>query len=492
MGHSSNTVDQPLFFGTQQSTVRSLPSGRNSNNNNNNNNNNKTMASDDKSTGKGKVERITNYQKQALFNFFTNNNFGINTILPKQGGNKELDDLLTRLEITDRSKARRQLLNWKAEKKEYKGVVIPIDNSKMKDELEIHIGMDKSEFVKSVLRNMMDKEEDAIVSMYCQQEKGKALIKDLLEDRCSSVITGLVSVLDEYSKLCISCFPQIAKMVDEASFRFHQERTRAVSEQWFAPFYRSVLNNIDSFCESVKKFNAGDWKTAFTMIELALHYKWAASSGEHDLPPIRVTPANGEPFSLVHKLSLPILAYCGGWIIAGLKTITNVNEDHKKFCLLFADAVSIAPANDEPRDLYSMIRRREQKDLNRPCIRLIEYLCYVEATFIQNFTVQMMIAYSGENLLASIQQGIKSAPHLRNKFFTLFAEGQIEAGEADKELVMDFVLNKFKNMRGKYLCKAIKTQKGENKMESAATRTFVAAQSTATLKQEVSNDDADK
>ena len=149
--------------------------------------------------------------------------------------------------------------------------MILIDNSKMKDELEIHIGMDKSEFVKSTLRSMLDEEEDGTVSLYCRlQEKGKALINDLLEGRCASAITGLVSILDEYTKLCISCFPQIAKMVDDASFRFHQKRITAVREQWFAPFYRSVLNNLDSFCETVQKFNEGDWKTAFTMIERAL------------------------------------------------------------------------------------------------------------------------------------------------------------------------------------------------------------------------------
>ena len=150
-------------------------------------------------------------------------------------------------------------------------MVILIDNSKIKDELEIHIGMDKSEFVKSALRSMLDEEEDGTVSLYCRlQEKGKALINDLLEGRCAFAITGLVSILDEYTKLCISCFPQIAKMVDDASFRFHQKRITAVREQWFAPFYRSVLNNLDSFCETVQKFNEGDWKTAFTMIERAL------------------------------------------------------------------------------------------------------------------------------------------------------------------------------------------------------------------------------
>ena len=216
-----------------------------------------TMADD--TTGKVSNQRITREQKDRLWAFFEKQKYPPNEPFPKQGADHELDQLMVDIQIPKgkRNKASQQFLNWKEFKYNHKGKVIPLEDYDLEETMRIHMTVDTNDFIVSVLNDMLNEDENATLTMYASEtDHGKKLLTDLLErPACSPLVDFFASIVDKYTSLCVACFPNVAKMADDAEFDFAKQRHTLIPNEWFEEFYDIVLNNLTSFCDKVKKLN---------------------------------------------------------------------------------------------------------------------------------------------------------------------------------------------------------------------------------------------
>jgi hypothetical protein len=389
--------------------------------------------------------------------------------------------------LKNRIKVARQLLNYKKETYEFSGKVIPLEDYDVKELIEVHMTMDSKDFLVSVLKDMLKCEDGEVASIIFYTKAtnyGKMFVQDLLtRPRCSACIANLALLPEKYATLCAEEFPKVAKMCDDAEFKFAYRRHKLTSGEWFKEFHFLALTS--SFSNEVQRFRLMDWRKAFMAVEMAVYYRWTLMSCEHEQPDI-IIPAEVS----VHPDSQAVLAYTAGWIISRLIDPANIKASKIVYYATFAESISISQEEAELQNIpTALIKMRERKHLRRPSAAFYSFISHVETVFMENMNFDMMVAYSSGNILEEIKLAILQNPVLRSIFFDLFPA---EAGFTDdiKEEIMKYAMQKFKRMRGKWFSKAMDGQIGKtyDKVAKAATRDGVAAKGlaskTAALKRE--------
>ena len=105
----------------------------------------------------------------------------------------------------------------------------------------------------------------------------------------------------------------------------------------------------------------------------------------------------------------------------------------------------------------SIIEHCQLNNLFCPNQRFFHFIQIIEANYVSNFTLEMMIAFDDGSLIDEINNTLKGDSCLFGQFKLLFDD--IE--EYDDEIVntiYDFIVLQFKRMRGKCLnCKTMKS-----------------------------------
>jgi hypothetical protein len=138
---------------------------------------------------------------------------------------------------------------------------------------------------------------------------------------------------------------------------------------------------------------------------------------------------------------------------------------------------SLSKTGAEAQDLpTSVIDRKEIKHLNRPSKSFYEFTAHIETIFVENPTIDMMMACSAGNLLESIQENVVGNELMRTKFFEL-SGGDDDFGENILIELMERVSTKFKHVRGRWFAKLMNGQVGGTcaAVDEASTRGGAAA-----------------
>ncbi len=199
--------------------------------------------------------------------------------------------------------------------------------------MRVHMAIDNKDFIVAVLNDMLNEDENATLTMYASEsDHGKKFLTDLLErPACSAVVDFFASIVDKYTSLCVACFPNVAKMADDAEFAFAMQWHALTPNEWLKEFYAIALNNLTSFCDEVQSFKLLDWKEALVGVELAVYWRWTLLSSDFDRPKIDI-PSDVS----VHPNSLCVLAYTAGWLVAGLLYPANLSTSTNKCYVGFA------------------------------------------------------------------------------------------------------------------------------------------------------------
>jgi hypothetical protein len=446
-----------------------------------------------KAQGKTAGGRITGEAKKEFHEYFDKVNWTRNRKLPGNGRLPELDQIITKYGLK-REQASRQLLNWKKKRYEFAGRVFSLDTDIIREIVDDHMTMEPFDFVMSAIEDMMPPNEkkstrkkDEFSQLFCEtfgdQEQGEAPslgpeVLTLFINPELDFVDYFTTIPKGYSDLAVKCFPKTATMVDDAEFDFTLERRRNTYGGWWEDFYEIVEESrrtgyMPVACESLSKI---DWRTPFLRVEEQLYFQWSTQNYEANMPPIKIALE-----AEVHEYSKGVLYYTAGWIVSGLHEAAGIAAKKKRYFRKLAVLHSLTKSDAETQELpTSVIDRKEIKHLYRPSKSFYEFIAHIETIFVQNLTVEMMMAYSAGNLLESIREAIVGNELMRTKFFEL-SGGDDDFGESISSELMDYVLIKFKHMRGRWFVKLMNGQVGGtyDAVDKASTRSGVAAKGRA-------------
>lgn len=188
-------------------------------------------------TIKPKTTRITNNQKDKLWQFFDEVDWKYQEPFPKKNGNEQLDQILETLGLVDRKKASRQLARWKQAKYKHAGKTLVFDFRMARKCVMSHMeGKDYKEFVKEVIQRMLgkkvEKENDhyKTVRMYMQLKPkiGAELLEFVLKQ--DTLVKFFVDVVHFNEELLARVLPHHFNKKVEASLQFSKARREVGTE----------------------------------------------------------------------------------------------------------------------------------------------------------------------------------------------------------------------------------------------------------------------
>ena len=96
----------------------------------------------------------------------------------------------------------------------------------------------------------------------------------------------------------------------------------------------------------------------------------------------------------------------------------------------------------------STVAYRQLVKLLCPSKKSFNFIQVIEANFVENLTVEMIIAYDDESLIEVICSSIKENNDIYNQFTCLFDDMNDYPAQSVK-CIFDFIVLRFKRMRGR-------------------------------------------
>jgi hypothetical protein len=152
--------------------------------------------------------------------------------------------------------------------------------------------------------------------------------------------------------------------------------------------------------------------------------------------------------------SLPSTACMYIWLVAD-------STDNDCFCLLvdvveswihnmsrFAAAQTIDECTAKSMDLpTSLVERRKRRAPVYYSREYLDFVCFVESTYLANLTLKMMMAYNDGDIISKIKLGILSHDDSRDRFSCLSGSDN----EDDNRHLLAYIMERYANMQGTYL-----------------------------------------
>jgi len=412
--------------------------------------------------GTNATTRITAEAIQELQDYFKAKKYPRNKTLPRAGGELELDAVILKHSL-NRSQVARQLLGYKKKNFEYSTVVFSHSKDELKKIISSHLPTEIEEFVRDVINTCIPiddpgnrRAEDTFRWDFCETKEWGAAAFHTISANINTC-KFLCDVVDEYAGIGAKYFPSTHKMKKSSEFSFVNARIR--SHKNLKVKWMDIIRS-----ENLECTGAGadypvevEWTRVFLFLEEQLFLQWAALSEAEGLPPIRI-PENGG-VATVHPHSQPVVCFTAGWILAAMvNTTKNRTKAMQNDLWNFSQAHSISPVESQKQGVpTSLIERREMKRLHRPSFKFFEFVCRIESIFMENFTVDMMVAYSTGNLVNEIAMAIQTKNEILQEFRTLY-DNYVTDAAARK--VLSYMLDKYAHMRGRWFVKSINAQEG--------------------------------
>jgi hypothetical protein len=262
-----------------------------------------------------KPKRITKEQASNCFKFFDDHSFHRGSTLPRVGGMNDFDNLLKSSHIS-RDQAVRQFHNWKKHKYEHWGETYNNDPNELKELLEGHMPVEKTEFLQDLLKMMSPVKEGKLEKELTYWNRAGYLHRFheihhlLLEDPFKSIV---LSIIDQYVSIGVDTFPEQAKLLKSAETKFYRAKTSMVEDK-LGEFLKAV-ESFD-FPEVLKDFKTLPklkWRLFYYDLEEKIYYQWCRASFVDGLPPIKIKFENH-----VSEYALDMLYYTAGFVLQGV------------------------------------------------------------------------------------------------------------------------------------------------------------------------------
>jgi hypothetical protein len=434
--------------------------------------------------------RITSAARKELHDEFTKQSYGKNFHFTKSTMPEGLKAIASQYTLKA-SQVQRQLCAWKGVAHGFHGIVYSHDTEKVKEAIACYCPSDTPDFVKSTLRAMIpscwgdlvEKPNDYewLVSMCNADPTKETMLQAILSD--ASTMEFLVKWVKQYTIFAADAFPRTASMLRAGDSEF--THTRLLKKREGQVEFLELANDLT--LQGIERYTLQRsiemlWKSVYENIEDKLFRRWAIHSFQLHLAEISFP----EVFS-VHKYSMGVLYFTGGWIVSSLDKAGGKSSEHRPGLIQnklesmkeLASKQSITKDQATSEGLPTgVIDRREMHELRRPSRAFYDFLTRIEAIYMENLTIDMMLSHSDGGLLSAIAAAIIDNEGVRSNFLELVSES---TDPRVYHSLLAYVLNKYKRMRGRWFQKAImgQTCKGSDAVSKMPTRLNVAAKSEA-------------
>ena len=197
--------------------------------------------------------------------------------------------------------------------------------------------------------------------------------------------------------------PKPLGMLDCSEFSFVIEREK---------MFRNVFSNWESVMSLVFNFQIDrtDPMMLLLRIEMVLFLNWSKLHYTKDNPSVTII------LSLeTNPYSMDILYYTEGWILQRLSKEKTEKASSKHLFLEFANSNTMTLEDAEIAGLpTSTVEHRQLVKLFCPGEGFFKFIQVIEANFVENLTVEIMIAYDDGSLVEMIFSLLKKNNDINN------------------------------------------------------------------------------
>ena len=243
--------------------------------------------------------------------------------------------------------------------------------------------------------------------------------------------------------------PKPLGMLDCSEFSFVIEREK---------MFRNVFSNWESVMPLVFNFQIDrtDPMMLLLRIEMVLFLNWSKLHYTKDNPSVTIILSfETNPYSM------DILYYTAGWILQRLSKAKTEKASSKHLFLEFANSNAMTLEDAEIAGLpTSTVEHRQLVKLFCPIQRFFNFIQVIEANFVENLTVEMMIAYDDGSLIDVICSSLKENNDIYNQITCLFDDVNDYPTQIGKH-IFDFIFLRFKRMRGRWFINSMRAEHGD-------------------------------
>ena len=296
-------------------------------------------------------------------------------------------------------------------------------------------------------------------------------IHDTPDHGCVAI---LASMIKGWTKIMGEEIPELAKNLGTAELGFLQRKEEQT--KIFAPLWMMLHGEIplESGLDEEAFGNLG------VFVFGCLFARWCSMTVAGDRPDIIIVQE-----SIVAKYSLPVIYYVAGWTLQRASQALTVALGKRDKYIDFASAQHISSEAAKVAGLpYTLVELRQRKSLFFSSRGYFNFILLVESTYVKNLTLTMMKAYIEGDLISAIDAAIKKDRSMQVKFLSLFDidangdDGNIAEKYAYHLEIMEFVLDRYRRMRGCWFVKYLKGNQGksigERILDHVSTNTKVA------------------
>jgi hypothetical protein len=419
--------------------------------------------------------RITKEAVASLSLHFASTSWPLNKALPRGKLSKELAAIQLEYGLA-KSQVARQLKNFKDKKYRLKDIVLSQSPEQIKEVLEEGIGMEYSEFVCSVLTSLCEAERDlgnrdlnnysSIIGEF------PSVAIDLLHAFAtdgSLCLSVLVQLVEGFTIIASEEFPKSIARLPDADLEFQvrcRQQKKVFIAQWIGHHESFLGAEAESFpVEKYRYFGSFLYDVLFDC--------WAFRSMEGERPPVTLPQK-----CLVGKYARPVVYYVSGWTMHSLSLAKTIGKAMRPLYARFAEQHSIGEkAALEKFMPVSLVQKRNHRSLLFCSPDYFNFICFVESVYLDNLTLEMLMGHPEGNIIQVIKSSILGSDLALQKFDRLCIDDEHQYSAEEKRLLLQYVMDRYANMRGTYFVKFLSGTRGasttETQVASLATRTKV-------------------
>ena len=270
-------------------------------------------------------------------------------------------------------------------------------------------------------------------------------------------------LIDAYSLLIASNVPKNVQMIAQNEFSFSLQREDVAlqnCEKFISPatlFFGFNLTIIES-------------RILFLGIEMVLFMQWSKLHYNRESPSIMIRKF-GDVYT--HPYSHQILYYTTGWLLRRLVCASTEKQNMKKYFSTFSrdHSVSLSVAKEKCLPT-TLTERRQLSKLLYSDELFFKFIQFIESIYLDNLTLEMMIAFDDGSLIEQINEGIRCDTDVKGVFLELCSP---QNSDEVNDFIYGFILLRYKRMRGRWFVKSMQAEQGRKykEVEDLPTRTRV-------------------
>jgi len=435
--------------------------------------------------------------KDELYKYFKRLKWALNRNLPR--GRDPYDSALQKImdeHGLNRDQVRRQLSNYKKKEFKHSGMKLTLSPEDIKERIVEGLKMTSSEFVDTTLKKISKKHSDMSSNKEFENFQsilddfppvGRSLLDLFISGNESDMICHnlLARCVDKWNEHASEEFPKTAARISDSELQFQKrndvEKGHFI-EGWVKQ-YESI--GVSGIRDPGHKSYMSEYMFRYfgSFLHDCMMLEWAFCAIDSERPSVSIT---GE--DLVSKYAKKVIYYVASWTLLSMsKALTVAKKDRGIYHRLAANhKMEESEAREAGLEISLVLRRKRRANVF--CTEsYYKFICFVESVYLENLNLNMMMAYCDGDIIHVIKVALVKDAVAFQKFREICNNDENDEPFTDNEVkrLMQYVLDRYANMRGTYFVKYLNSsgkKSSVEKMVSSQSRRTQVLNATATSK----------